>query len=157
MAVLTGIEPKEVFQFFEEISRIPRGSYNTKGISDYCVKFAQERKLDVYQDEWNNVIIKKPGTKGYENSEPVIIQGHLDMVCEKTEESDHDFLTDPLELMVEDGYVTAKDTTLGADNGIAIAMALAVLDSDTLEHPPVEALFTVDEEVSMDEIGRAHV
>lgn len=155
MAVLTGIEPKEVFQFFEEISRIPRGSYNTKGISDYCVKFAQERKLDVYQDEWNNVIIKKLGTKGYENSEPVIIQGHLDMVCEKTEESDHDFLTDPLELMVEDGYVTAKDTTLGADNGIAIAMALAVLDSDTLEHPPVEALFTVDEEVSMD--GAANI
>lgn len=155
MAVLTDIEPKEVFHFFEEISRIPRGSHNTKGISDYCVRFAKERKLEVYQDEWNNVIIKKPGTKGYENSEPVILQGHLDMVCEKTEESKHDFLTDPLELMVEDGYVTAKDTTLGADNGIAIAMALAVLDSDTLEHPPVEALFTVDEEVSMD--GAANV
>ena len=155
MAVLENIEPKEVFHFFEEISRIPRGSYNTKGISDYCVRFANERKLEVYQDEWNNVIIKKPGTKGYENSEPIIIQGHLDMVCEKTEHSDHDFLTDPLELMVEDGYVTAKDTTLGADNGIAIAMALAVLDNETLEHPPVEALFTVDEEVSMD--GAANV
>ena len=155
MAVLENIEPKEVFHFFEEISRIPRGSYNTKGISDYCVRFAEDRKLDVYQDEWNNVIIKKPGTKGYEDSEPVIIQGHLDMVCEKTENSDHDFLRDPLELMVEDGYVTAKDTTLGADNGIAIAMALAVLDSSTLEHPPVEALFTVDEEVSMD--GAANI
>lgn len=149
MSVLENIEPKEVFHFFEEISRIPRGSYNTKGVSDYCVSFAKERNLEVVQDEWNNVIIKKPGTKGYENSEPVIIQGHLDMVCEKTEESNHDFLTDPLELMVEDGYVTAKDTTLGADNGIAIAMALAVLDSDTLEHPPVEAVFTTDEEVNM--------
>lgn len=155
MAVLTDIEPKEVFHFFEEISRIPRGSFNTKGISDYCVQFAKERKLEVYQDGWNNVIIKKPGTKGYENSEPVILQGHLDMVCEKTEESEHDFLTDPLELMVEDGYVKAKDTTLGADDGIAIAMALAVLDSDTLEHPPIEALFTVDEEVSMD--GAANI
>ncbi len=150
MSVLTNIEPKEVFHFFEEISQIPRGSYNTKGISDYCVNFAKERNLEVYQDEWNNVIIRKPGTAGYESSEPVIIQGHLDMVCEKTEDSDHDFLTDPLELMIEDGYVTAKGTTLGADDGIAIAMALAVLDSDTLEHPPVEAVFTVDEEVNMD-------
>lgn len=155
MSVLENIEPKEVFHFFEEISQIPRGSYNTKGISDYCVNFAKERKLEVYQDEWNNVIIKKTGTTGYENSEPVIIQGHLDMVCEKTEDSDHDFMTDPLELIIEDGYVTAKDTTLGADNGIAIAMALAVLDSDTLEHPPVEALFTADEEVSMD--GAANI
>ncbi len=149
MSVLENTEPKEVFHFFEEISRIPRGSYHTKEVSDYCVSFAKERQLEVVQDAWNNVIIKKPGTKGYENSEPVIIQGHLDMVCEKTEASDHNFLTDPLELMVEDGYVTAKDTTLGADNGIAIAMALAVLDSDTLEHPPVEAVFTTDEEVNM--------
>lgn len=155
MAVLEHTEPVEVFHFFEEISRIPRGTYHTKEVSDYCVNFAKERGLSVIQDQWNNVIIKKPGTKGYEDSEPVIIQGHLDMVCEKTADSDHDFLKDPLELMVEDGFVRAKDTTLGADDGIAIAFALAVLDSSTLEHPPVEAVFTVDEEVGMD--GAANI
>ncbi len=155
MAVLEQTEPREVFHFFEEISRIPRGTYHTKEVSDYCVEFARERGLYVIQDEWNNVIIKKPGTKGYEESEPVIIQGHLDMVCEKTADSDHDFLKDPLELMVEDGFVTAKDTTLGADDGIAIAFALAVLNSSTLQHPPVEAVFTVDEEVGMD--GAANI
>lgn len=155
MAVLENTEPREVFHFFEELSQIPRGTYHTKEVSDYCVRFAKERNLEAIQDEWNNVIIKKPGTKGYEESEPVIIQGHLDMVCEKTESSDHDFLKDPLELMIEDGFVTAKDTTLGADDGIAIAFALAILDSDVLEHPPVEAVFTVDEEVGMD--GAANI
>ena len=150
MSVLADTEPKEVFRFFEEISRIPRGTYHTKEISDYCVTFAKERNLEVIQDELNNVIIKKPGTEGYENSDPVIIQGHLDMVCEKTADSDHDFLKDPLQIYVEDGFVKAKDTTLGADDGIAIAMALAILDSDSIAHPPVEAVFTVDEEVGMD-------
>lgn len=150
MSVLSDTEPKEVFHFFEEISQIPRGTYHTKEISDYCVKFAKERNLEVIQDELNNVIIKKPGTAGYESSDPVIIQGHLDMVCEKTADSDHDFLKDPLQIYVEDGFVKAKDTTLGADDGIAIAMALAVLDSDSIAHPPVEAVFTVDEEVGMD-------
>lgn len=155
MAVLEKTEPKEVFRFFEELSQIPRGTYHTKEVSDYCVKFAQDRNLEVIQDAWNNVIIKKPGTKGYEESEPIIIQGHLDMVCEKTADSNHDFLKDPLELMIEDGFVTAKDTTLGADDGIAIAFALAILDSKILEHPPVEAVFTVDEEVGMD--GAANI
>lgn len=149
MSVLANTEPKEVFRFFEEISQIPRGSYNTKAVSDYCVAFARERDLEVVQDTWNNVIIKKPGTAGYEESEPVILQGHLDMVCEKTVDSTHDFMKDPLEIYMEDGFVHAKDTTLGADNGIAIAMTLAVLDSDTIEHPPIEAIFTVDEEVDM--------
>lgn len=149
MAVLDNIEPKEVFYYFEELSKIPRGTFHTKDVSDYCVRFAKEHSLEFIQDEWNNIIIKKPGTQGYEMSEPVIIQGHLDMVCEKTADSDHDFLKDPLDLYVEGGFVKAKDTTLGADDGIAIAMALAVLDSDTLEHPPIEALFTVDEEVGM--------
>ena len=155
MAVLEATEPKEVFRFFEELSQIPRGTYHTKEVSDYCVKFAQERNLEVIQDTWNNVIIKKPGSKGYEESEPVIIQGHLDMVCEKTPDSSHDFLTDPLELMIEEGFVTAKDTTLGADDGIAVAFAMAVLDSEVLEHPPIEAVFTVDEEVGMD--GAANI
>lgn len=149
MAVLENIEPKEVFHFFEEINQIPRGTFNTKGVSDYCVNFAKERGLEVIQDQWNNVIIKKPGTAGYENSAPVILQGHLDMVCEKTDDSDHDFMTDPIEMYIEDGYVTAKDTTLGADNGIAVAMTLALLDSKDIPHPPIEALFTIDEEIGM--------
>ncbi|WP_251387154.1 aminoacyl-histidine dipeptidase [Mediterraneibacter agrestimuris] len=149
MAVFENIEPKKVFHFFEEISRIPRGTYNTKEISDYCVNFAKERGLFVIQDEWNNVIIKKPGTAGYEMSEPVILQGHLDMVCEKTADSGHDFMKDPIEIYVEDGWVKARDTTLGADNGIAVAMALTILDSKDIPHPPLEVIFTIDEEVGM--------
>ena len=92
--VLENLEPKEVFRFFEEISNVPRGTFNTKGISDYCVTFAKERGLACIQDDTNNIIISKPGTAGYENSEPVIIQGHMDMVCEKRPGSEHDFKTD---------------------------------------------------------------
>lgn len=148
--VLDQLQPKEVFRFFEEICQIPHGSFDTKRISDYCVAFAKERNLDCIQDSVNNIIITKPGTAGYENSEPVILQGHLDMVCEKRPESDHDFKNDPLALYVEDGFVKAKDTTLGGDDGIAVAMALAILDSTDIPHPPIEAVFTVDEEVSME-------
>lgn len=149
MPILEELEPNEVFHYFEEISLIPRGTFNTKAVSDYCVEFAKDRGLEVIQDELNNVIIKKPGTEGYEESEPVIIQGHLDMVCEKGEHSDHDFEHDPLDLYVEDGFVKAKDTTLGADDGIAVAMALALLESDMIAHPPLEVVFTSDEEVGM--------
>ena len=147
--VLENLEPKEVFRFFEEICQVPHGTFDTKRISDYCVAFAKERGLACIQDETNNIIISKPGTVGYENSEPVIIQGHMDMVCEKRPESNHDFKKDPLELYVEDGYVKAKDTTLGGDDGIAVAMALAILDSKDIPHPPIEAVFTVDEEIGM--------
>ncbi len=149
MAVLENLEPKKVFQFFEEICQIPHGTFDTKRISDYCVSFAKERGLKVIQDEVNNVIIKKPGTVGYEECEPVILQGHIDMVCEKTADSTHDFKTDGLDLYVENGYLRARDTTLGGDDGIAVAMAMAILDSDDIPHPPIEALFTVDEEVGM--------
>ena len=113
--------PEKVFYYFEEISRIPRGSGNVTEISNYCVEFAKQRNLWVEQDPWKNVWIKKPGSRGCENCEPVMIQGHLDMVCEKTAESLHDFEKDPLELYVEDGFGKAKDTTLGADDGIAVA------------------------------------
>nr|WP_296033420.1 aminoacyl-histidine dipeptidase [uncultured Dorea sp.] len=150
MSVLNEIEPKEVFRFFEEISAIPRGSMDTKRISDYLVKFAKDRDLKVIQDEVNNVIIFQPGTEGYEDGEPVILQGHMDMVCEKTSDSDHDFKKDGLKLYVEDGYLKAKDTTLGGDDGIAVAMALALMDSNDIPHPPVEVVFTVDEELGMD-------
>lgn len=149
MAVLENLEPKKVFYFFEELCQIPHGTFDTKRISDYCVGFAKERGLEVIQDEANNVIIKKGGTKGYEDSEPVILQGHLDMVCEKTPDSAHDFKKDPLELYVEDGFLKAKETSLGGDDGIAIAMAMAILDSDDIPHPPIEAVFTIDEETGM--------
>lgn len=149
MAVLNELEPKQVFHYFEELCKIPHGTFDTKRISDYCVAFAKERGLEVSQDGANNVIIKKPGTAGYENSEPVIIQGHLDMVCEKTKDSAHDFATDGLDLYIEDGFVKAKDTTLGGDDGIAVAMTLAILDSTDIPHPPIEAVFTTDEEVGM--------
>lgn len=149
MAVLGNIEPKQVFHFFEELCQIPRATFDTKRVSDYCVKFAKDRGLFVTQDEANNVIIRKGGTAGYENSEPVILQGHLDMVCVKTADSTHDFDSEPLDIFVEDGFVKAKDTSLGGDDGIAVAMAMALLDSDDIAHPPIEAVFTTDEETGM--------
>ena len=108
MAVLEQLEPKKVFQIFEELSSVPRGTFYDEKVSNWCVEFAKNRNLEYIQDEAGNVIIKKPGTPGYEHSEPVIIQGHMDMVCEKEEGSDHNFETDPLELYIEDGYVKAK-------------------------------------------------
>lgn len=144
------IQPKEVFHWFAEISAVPRGSRNEKAISDFLVRFAKERSLEVYQDEALNVIIKKPGTKGYEQSPTVILQGHMDMVCEKTADSNHDFLHDPIKLIVEGDTLHADKTTLGGDDGIAVAYALAVLDSNALAHPPLEILITTCEEVGMD-------
>ena len=150
MRVLEKLEPRSVFYFFEDLCRIPHGSGNTKAISDYCVRFAQERGLRCVQDAVNNIIIWKDGTPGYENAPTVILQGHLDMVAEKTPESPIDFAKDPLDLQIDGDYVYAKGTTLGGDDGIAVAMALAVLDSKELPHPPIEAVFTVDEEIGMD-------
>ncbi len=149
MAVLEELEPKKVFQIFEELSSVPRGTFYDEKVSNWCAEFARKRNLEYIQDEAGNVIIKKPGTLGYENSDPVIIQGHMDMVCEKVEGSDHDFENDPLELYIEDGYVKAKGTTLGGDDGIAIAYAFALLDSDDIPHPPLEVIVTTDEEIGM--------
>ena len=149
MAVLEQLEPKKVFQIFEELSSVPRGTFYDEKVSNWCVEFAKKRNLEYIQDDAGNVIIKKPGTPGYENSEPVILQGHMDMVCEKVEGSDHDFENDPLELYVEDGYVKARGTTLGGDDGIAIAYAFALLDSDDIPHPPLEVIVTTDEEIGM--------
>lgn len=150
MNVLGNIEPKNVFGFFEEICAIPHGSRNTRAISDYLVRFAKERGLEHYQDELNNVIIIAPATPGYENAEPVIIQGHMDMVCEKAPDCNKDMEREGLDLAVEGDCVFARGTTLGGDDGIAVAMALAVLDSKTLPHPRVEAVITVDEEIGME-------
>ena len=151
MSVLSGISPTEVFRFFEEICNIPHGSRDTKKISDYLVEFAKERNLKYIQDELNNVIIFKPGTKGYENSEAVIIQGHMDMVCEKEKDFDIDFTKDGLKLRVDGNFISAEGTTLGGDDGIAVAFALALLDSDgdLIPHPPLEVVITVDEEIGM--------
>lgn len=149
MGVLSNLEPKEVFYYFEELSNIPRETFNVQAASDFCVAFAKEQNLEYVQDKVGNVIVKKPGTEGYENSTPIILQGHLDMVAVKTPESSHNFKTDPLELFIEDGKIGAKDTSLGADNGIAVALAMAVLASKDIPHPPIEAIFTVDEEIGM--------
>lgn len=128
---------------------IPHGSRNTKAISDWCVAFAKERGLEYHQDEANNVIIIKEATPGYESAEPVILQGHLDMVCEKAAGCEKDMDREGLDLAVDGDYVYAKGTTLGGDDGIAVAMAMAVLDADDLPHPRVEAVFTTDEEIGL--------
>ena len=150
MSALERLEPKEVFYWFEKISSIPRGSGNEKAVSDFLMQFAHDRSLEAHQDELLNVIIKKAGTAGYENALPVILQGHMDMVCEKTADSPHDFLKDPITLIVEGDTLRADRTTLGGDDGIAVAYALAILDSATLAHPPLEVLITTNEETGMD-------
>ena len=150
MAVLEHLEPKNVFRFFEEMSAIPHGSFNTKAVSDWCVAFAKERGLEHYQDEANNVIIIKEASAGYESAEPVIIQGHLDMVCEKAADCAKDMATEGLDLAVDGDWVYAKGTTLGGDDGIAVAMALAALDDDSLPHPRLEVILTTEEEVGME-------
>ena len=149
MAVLDNLQPKLVFKYFEEISQIPRGSGNEKGVSDYLLNFGKSLGLESIQDEALNIIIKKPATKGYENAPTVILQGHMDMVCEKNKGTDHDFEKDPLKLRIVDDYIYATDTTLGADNGIAVAYAMAILASDDVMHPALEVLITTDEETGM--------
>ncbi len=150
MGVLENLEPKEVFHYFEELCQIPHPSYQEGQISDYCVRFAKKHGLAVYQDDLKNIIIIKEATPGYEDVEPLLIQGHLDMVCEKEPGCAIDFEKDGLELMVEGDYIAAKGTTLGGDDGIAVAYALAILASDTIEHPKLEVIFTTAEEVGME-------
>lgn len=147
--VLEGLKPEKVFYYFEEITRIPRGSGNEKQVSDYLYNLAKGKGWEVIQDEALNIIIKKPSTLGYENAPVVMLQGHMDMVCEKNEGISHDFEKDPIKLRIIDGCIYATETTLGADNGIAVAMALAILDDDDLEHPALEVLITTDEEMGM--------
>ena len=149
MAVLDGLKPQAVFQYFEELCAIPHGSGNTKPLSDYCVRFAQEHGLRCIQDESNNVIIFKGGTTGYENSAPVMLQGHLDMVCEKTADCSIDFEKDGLTLRLDGDTIFAEGTTLGGDDGIAVAYGLALLASEDIPHPPLEVVFTTDEEIGM--------
>ncbi|WP_252248695.1 aminoacyl-histidine dipeptidase [Clostridium sp. ZBS20] len=143
------INCEKVFYYFNEISRIPRGSGNEKGISDYLLNFGKNLGLEAIQDDALNIIIKKPASPGYEKSPTVIIQGHMDMVCEKNNEKVHDFTKDPIELVTKDDFIYANGTTLGADDGIAVAYAMAILEDNTIEHPAIEVLLTSDEEAGM--------
>lgn len=148
--MLEKYEPKDVLYWFEELTKIPRCSKNEEKVSEFVLNFAKERGLYAKRDDLYNVIVKKPATKGLENGPTVILQGHMDMVCEKTLDSNHDFCKDPLSLKVEDGYLMADSTTLGADDGIAVAYCLAILDSDDIPHSNLEVLFTTQEELAMD-------
>ena len=141
--------PQRVFYYFEQIAAIPHGSRNTKAISDYLVNFAKEHNLTWYQDESNNVVIVKEASEGYEAAEPIIIQGHMDMVCEKEKGVEIDFEKDGLQLYVDGDFLKAEGTTLGGDDGIAVAYALALLESDEIAHPKLEVVITVDEEIGM--------
>lgn len=146
---LAGLNPASVFSYFEEICAIPHGSRNTKAISDYLVDFAKARNLRYIQDEINNVIIFQDGTCGYEDHEPVILQGHMDMVCEKDPSCPLDLAVDGLDVTHDGVSVFAKGTTLGGDDGIAVAYALALLDDTSIPHPPLEVVITVDEEIGL--------
>ena len=146
---------ESVFKYFEEISAIPRGSGNMEKISSYCLDFAKKHSLKAVRDDYNNVIIYKEGTDGYTSSEPIILQGHLDMVCQKDADVKINFEQDPITLITDGDFLKAKGTTLGADNGIAVCMILAILESSEIEHPPIEAVFTTDEEIGM--IGASHL
>ena len=149
MVSLQDLQPQEVLRWFYALAAIPHGSGNTKAVSDFCVKFAEERGLEHYQDGLNNVIIIAPAAPGYENAPAVILQGHLDMVCAKAPGCEKDMTTEGLDLATDGAWLYAEGTTLGADDGIAVAMALAVLDDPSLPRPRIEAVFTVDEEIGM--------
>ncbi|MGB5824655.1 MAG: beta-Ala-His dipeptidase, partial [Proteocatella sp.] len=149
MNYFSNLNSKKVFQYFEEISKIPRCSGNERAVSDYLVLFSKARNLEYYQDDIFNIIIKKPASTGYEKAPSIALQGHLDMVCEKNRDKLHDFDNDPINLVVADGMISADGTTLGADNGIAVAIAMAILDSSDIKHPRIEVILTVQEETGL--------
>lgn len=143
------LKPERVFHYFREISDIPHESHNEKAISDYIYNFGKKLGLETKQDDILNVYIRKPATKGYENKPGIILQGHMDMVCEKATSSNHNFATDKIEWVIKDDLIFANDTTLGADDGIAVAMAMAILEDENLVHPELEVIITVAEETTM--------
>ena len=144
-----GLSSEKVFSYFEEIAAIPHGSRDTRRISDYLVAFAKEHHLEYYQDDSNNVVMIQEATAGYEHAEPIILQGHMDMVCEKESGCEIDFANEGLNLYIDDDFLKAKGTTLGGDDGIAVAYALAILDTPDIVHPRLEVVLTVDEEIGM--------
>lgn len=145
----SSVKLDRVLKYFREIAAIPHGSENMDAISDYCLRFAKAHSFEAIRDSNNNVIIRKPATNGYENVAPVILQGHLDMVCVKEENTEKDFLKEGVEIYYDGDFIKAKGTSLGADNGIAVAMILAILESEEFSHPSIEAVFTTDEEIGM--------
>ncbi|MBC7762159.1 MAG: beta-Ala-His dipeptidase, partial [Candidatus Saccharibacteria bacterium] len=147
--VLAELEPKEVLGLFEILANIPRGSGNEIGVAKWVVQFATDLGLEAIRDDLNCVLVRKPGQGGLENSEPLILHGHLDMVCEKAEGVEFDFIKDPIQLMIDGDFITARGTSLGADNGIGVSYILALLASTDLPHPPLEAVLT-----SMEELGK---
>ncbi|MBN2858344.1 MAG: aminoacyl-histidine dipeptidase [Candidatus Delongbacteria bacterium] len=147
--MLDKLADEKIWKYFLEISKIPRPSKHEEKISKYILDFGKERKVKVNTDKAGNILISKNATPGKERTQTVTLQAHLDMVCEKNEGTEHDFFNDPLDLFVEDGFIKARGTTLGADNGIGVAAALAVLDSSDISHGPIECLFTVDEETGL--------
>lgn len=151
--MMQNLKPASVWRFFEEIMQIPRPSKHEEKISAYLQKFGRDRGLETLADELGNVLIRKPASKGYENSPMVCLQSHMDMVCEKNGDKVFDFLTDAIQPVIDGDWLTADGTTLGADDGIGVAAALAILDDDSIEHGPLEALFTVDEETGLTGAG----
>ena len=149
MPVFADLKPKTVFKYFEEICGIPHGSGNTAMISDYLAAFAKDRQLSCTKDRRGNVIIRKKGSPGCEDQDPVILQGHMDMVCASEPDYEIDFEKDGLRLVVDQGKIHALGTSLGGDDGIAVAYMLALLDGEDLTHPPLECVFTTDEEIGM--------
>lgn len=149
MPLPNALQPARVFHYFQDICAIPHGSGNMKAIADYCMQFASKHHLNAVRDAADNIIIRKPATAGYQRADTVILQGHLDMVCQKTADSDINFEKDGLRIFADGDFVKADGTTLGADNGIAVAMVLAILESDDIAHPALEAVFTTDEEIGM--------
>lgn len=147
---LAGLQPEAVFRYFEKICAIPHGSRNTKKISDFLVDFAREQGIRCVQDSLNNILMFQEGTCGYKDHPPVILQGHMDMVCEKDEDCPINMETDGLEIAHDGSFVFAKGTTLGGDNGIAVAYIMALLADKTIPHPPLEVIITVDEEIGME-------
>ncbi len=149
MATIKDLEPKLVWSIFEEITKIPRCSKKEDKIRQFLIDWAKKHNIEVKTDKAGNVLMKKPATPGYENKVPVVLQSHMDMVCEKNSDVPHNFDTDPIKVKIEDGWVTAEGTTLGADDGIGMAAQMAILIDDSVKHGPIEALFTVDEETGL--------
>lgn len=147
--VIKGYKPEKLFNYFEDISAIPRGSGNEKAIADFLVTFAKNRDLFCIRDEHNNVFIRKNASVGYEDLPAIMLQGHTDMVCEQNEGTGHDFETEGLDLYVENAWLKARGTTLGGDDGVAVAIMMAILDDNTLQHPTIECLFTTGEETGL--------
>lgn len=149
MGILSGLKPERVFYYFEELCAIPHGSGNIGAVSDYLAEFAKAHNLRYIQDDMKNVILFKDASKGYESAQTVMLQGHMDMVCAKRPEVIHDFQKEGLKLGIDGDYIHANGTTLGGDDGIAVAYILALMEDDSLKHPALEGVITVDEEIGL--------